>query len=183
MRNEVEEEACSLARAAAIIGDRWILLILRESFLGVTRFSDFQANLGIARGMLTDRLRKLTDLFIFTRIPYQQLPRRYEYQLTPKGRSLYAVMRSLVYWGDTFLITKKGRPVVYVHERCGSPFDPVLVCSECGELVNERNVRMYFGPACTDNRYPPLPPTISLEGTVADPRPKRREKHKATKAG
>ena len=80
--DELEEEPCSLARTVAVIGDRWSLLILRECFLRVRRFDEFQASLGVTRHLLADRLKKLVRFGVLRRIPYQESPKRYEYILT-----------------------------------------------------------------------------------------------------
>ncbi|MPS45977.1 MAG: transcriptional regulator [Stenotrophomonas sp.] len=144
--NELDEEACSLARTMSVIGDRWTLLILRECFLRVRRFDDFQERLGISRGILAERLKKLTDSSILTKVAYQQDPPRHEYRLTPKGLDLYPILMSLVHWGDEHLSDKTGRPLVPVHALCGSECDPVLACSECGEPLDPRQVRVYPGP-------------------------------------
>jgi DNA-binding HxlR family transcriptional regulator len=81
----LEEEPCSLARTVAVIGDRWSLLILRECFLRIRRFDEFQASLGVTRHLLADRLKKLVRFGVLRRIPYQEAPKRYEYILTQKG--------------------------------------------------------------------------------------------------
>jgi DNA-binding HxlR family transcriptional regulator len=87
--NKLEEEACSVARTVSVIGDRWTLLILRDCFLRVRRFEEFQARLGITRPLLASRLRKLVKDFVLAKVPYQQRPLRYEYRLTEKGLDLY----------------------------------------------------------------------------------------------
>src|SRR5437762_10972441 len=78
--NELSEENCSMARTVSVIGDRWTLLILRDCFLRVRRFEDFQERLGITRPILANRLKKLVDEFVLVKVPYQQRPRRYEYR-------------------------------------------------------------------------------------------------------
>src|SRR3546814_15290582 len=102
-----------------------IFLILRECFMKVRRFEDFQSRLGISRGVLAERLHGLTDNFILTKVAYQQDPLRHEYRLTPKGLKLYPVIMSIVHWGDEHMAGTPGRPLVHVHDRCGSQFDPV----------------------------------------------------------
>jgi DNA-binding HxlR family transcriptional regulator len=74
--NELSEENCSMARTVSVIGDRWTLLILRDCFLRVRRFEDFQERLGITRPILADRLKKLVDEFVLVKVPYQQRPLR-----------------------------------------------------------------------------------------------------------
>jgi DNA-binding HxlR family transcriptional regulator len=84
-RNYEGQESCSVAQVLEIIGERWTWLIVRDAFLGVARFIDFEQSLGIARNVLTDRLNRLVDEGIFERVRYQERPARYEYHLTPKG--------------------------------------------------------------------------------------------------
>jgi DNA-binding HxlR family transcriptional regulator len=145
--NELNEQECSMARTLAVIGDRWTLLILRECFLRVRRFDDFQARLGIGRPILADRLQKLVTNFVLTKVAYQENPTRYEYRLTPKGLDLYPVILSLVHWGDVHMSGKKGRPALHQHVACGHVFDPVMTCSECAEALKAREVKVLPGPA------------------------------------
>ena len=86
--NELSEENCSMARTVSVIGDRWMLLILRDCFLRVRRFEDFQERLGITRPILASRLKKLVDEFVLVKVPHQQRPVRYEYRLTQTNSSL-----------------------------------------------------------------------------------------------
>jgi DNA-binding HxlR family transcriptional regulator len=144
--NQLEAEACSLARTVAIIGDRWTLLILRDCFLRVRRFDDFQARLGIGRPILADRLAKLVRNGVLEKVKYQESPARYEYRLTQRGLDLHPVILSIVHWGDTHLSGEAGRPLLHRHESCGQVFDPVLTCSECGEPVTPQSVTVLEGP-------------------------------------
>src|ERR1035437_11005454 len=129
--SELNDQDCSMARTLAVIGDRWTLLILRECFLRVRRFDEFQARLGIGRPILAVRLQKLVANFVLTKMAYQENPTRYEYRLTSKGLDLYPIVLSIVHWGDLHLSGKKGRPVLHEHTACGHVFDPVMTCSEC----------------------------------------------------
>jgi DNA-binding HxlR family transcriptional regulator len=142
----LEEEPCSVARTVAVIGDRWSLLILRECFLRTRRFEAFQAALGITRHLLAERLKKLVRLGVLRRVPYQESPKRYEYILTQKGLDLYPVMMSIVHWGDKHMVDERGRPLLHEHQNCGKMFDPVLVCSECGEPLSAKQVHVHPGP-------------------------------------
>src|SRR5579859_2391086 len=128
--DEIENLPCSIARSLSVVGDRWTLLVLRESFLGVRRFEEFQAHLGMARHRLTDRLNRLVEHEVLKRVPYQDKPPRYEYRLTEKGLDLYPVMLSLVRWGDRWMDQGKGPPVVYRHNSCSHVMTPVLSCPE-----------------------------------------------------
>jgi DNA-binding HxlR family transcriptional regulator len=144
--DELEKEACSVARTVSVIGDRWTLLVLRECFLRVRRFEEFQNRLGITRHLLADRLRKLVKAGVLKKVAYQDRPKRFEYRLTEKGIDLYPVMMAIVHWGDVHMAGKRGRPLVHRHKVCGKDFDPVMVCSECGEPIEARAVHVHPGP-------------------------------------
>lgn len=142
----VGEMPCSVARSLSILGDRWTLLVLRNAFLGMRRFDDFQTNLGVTRHVLADRLSRLVETGVFSKVPYQDNPPRYEYRLTDMGRDLYPVLLALTAWGDKWLDEGKGAPLQYFHQSCGHTFTPVTVCSECREPVFPRDVTPMAGP-------------------------------------
>jgi DNA-binding HxlR family transcriptional regulator len=101
---------CAIERTLTVVGERWSLLILREAHAGVTRFADFQANLGVATNVLVTRLRKLVDAGVFEKREYQ-VPgdrTRPEYHLTPSGRELGLVLGALQQWGDTYFPLPRG---------------------------------------------------------------------------
>lgn len=136
----LSEENCSMARSLAILGDRWTLMILRDAFLKVRRFEDFQKSLGIARRVLTERLQKLVDAGVLKRVAYQENPERFEYRLTEMGLDLHPVILSMVHWGDKYFAGENGAPVLHTHKSCGHDFHSVLTCSECGEAIGARDV-------------------------------------------
>jgi DNA-binding HxlR family transcriptional regulator len=90
--DSLDHEQCSVARTVAVIGDRWSILVLRECFLRVRRFEEFQSRLGAPRHILADRLKKLVHFGVLRRSPYQEKPMRHEYILTQRGLELYPVM-------------------------------------------------------------------------------------------
>ena len=145
--SEINGMKCSVARSLSVIGDRWTMLIVRDAFLGVRRFEDFQNDLGLTRHRLAARLRKLVDDGILVRIPYQDRPRRYEYRLTEKGIDLYPVVVSLLRWGDRWMAGKEGPPIELVHRNCGAHVMPALTCPQCNEEVNARTMSARLGPA------------------------------------
>lgn len=102
LKRDYDGQNCSIARALEIVGERWTLLIVRDAFLGLRRFDEFQENLGIARNVLTDRLNRLVDEGILERVRYSERPERYEYRLTPKGRDLQIALAGLRQWGDKY---------------------------------------------------------------------------------
>jgi len=144
--NDLHEERCSIARTVSVIGDRWSLLVLRDCFLGIRRFEDFQQRLGISRPMLVDRLRKLVEEKVLKKVAYQESPVRYEYRLTAKGMDLHPVLMAIVHWGDVHMAGRKGRPLLHRHLKCGHLFDPVTVCSECHAELTARDVSIEPGP-------------------------------------
>jgi DNA-binding HxlR family transcriptional regulator len=137
---------CSIARTLDVVGEWWTLLILRDAFRGTTRFDDFQASLGMARSVLTARLRKLTDQGVLERQPYCEHPPRYEYKLTEKGLALFPIIAAMLHWGDTWAPTPAGPPVVFVHDSCGKVIQPALTCPHCKGEVSTANTRSQPGP-------------------------------------
>ena len=144
--DDLDRENCSLSRTLAVIGDRWTLLVLRDAFLRVRRFDDFQESLGIARRVLAARLKLLVDEGVLTKVAYQKRPPRYEYRLTEKGLGLYPAIIALVHWGDAHYAGKKGAPLLHRHLKCGHDFKSVTTCSACGEAVDPREVAPHPGP-------------------------------------
>lgn len=158
--NELEDEACSVARTLAVIGDRWTLLVLRECFMGVRRFEQFQSRLHISRTILRDRLNHLVSYAILERCQYEQRPPRHEYRLTEAGQALHPVMVTIAQWGDAHMADASGPPVVRRHRPCGHRLQALLTCAECGEPVAPRDVAVQQGPddPGSGDRGPARPP-------------------------
>src|ERR1700758_3893494 len=106
LEREYPGQNCSLARALEIVGERWTLLIIRDAFVGLRRFDQFQKSLGIARNVLADRLNRLVAEGILERVRYGERPVRHEYQLTAKGRDLLLTLTAFRQWGDKYLSQK-----------------------------------------------------------------------------
>lgn len=140
--SELCDEQCAIARFLSVLGDRWALLILSDSFLGVRRFETFKARLGISRTTLTQRLADLCDAGILERVVYQERPPRHEYRLTWKGLDLYPVMMAMAHWSNEYYADEGGPPLLYEHTRCSRDFAPRVGCSECGEEVPVWEVRV-----------------------------------------
>ncbi|MGB8858275.1 MAG: helix-turn-helix domain-containing protein [Ilumatobacteraceae bacterium] len=143
-RSSVSHMNCSVARSLEIVGEWWTLLIVRNIMLGQRRFEAIQADLGIARNILSDRLTTLVGAGVIERIKYQDHPERFEYHLTEKGRDLYPVIAALMAWGDKWE-SPDGPPLVMRHT-CAGRGDAVLVCSACGEPMELGVVRAKAGP-------------------------------------
>jgi len=126
---------CSIAGALDVVGEKWSLLVVRELFLGVRRFSDIAANTGAPRDILTARLRRLEELGVITRRAYSERPPRHEYVLTDAGKDLRPVIMALKHWGDTH-VTGEPLPPVLEHS-CGAAFEPRMACAACGEVISD----------------------------------------------
>ena len=144
--NTYEGQSCSVARALEIVGERWTFLILRDAFLGIRRFDDFQRSLGVARNVLQARLQRLTDAGVLERRLYQERPPRFEYRLTERGRDLWPALVSLMQWGDRHLAGDAGPPLAVEHRDCGGSVDERRTCATCGTQVDVRDVVATPGP-------------------------------------
>jgi DNA-binding HxlR family transcriptional regulator len=141
-----DDQVCSIARTLEVLGERWTLLIVRDALLGLRRFDDLQKSLGVARNVLTDRLNRLVDAGVLERVPYQERPPRYEYELTTMGRELAVPLISLMHWGDRHLASPAGPPRLTRHHGCGGTLRIELVCTVCGEAVGPEQVDVRPGP-------------------------------------
>ncbi len=145
-------EECSVARTVSVIGDRWTLMVLRDCFLRVRRFEDFQERLGLPRPVLAARLRKLVEAGVLAKVPYQERPLRHEYRLTQRGLDLHPVLLAILHWGDVHMAPKGRRPVLHRHRTCGHLFDPVMVCSACAAPIEPRAVAVEPGTRALRDR-------------------------------
>ncbi|MGA2520031.1 MAG: helix-turn-helix domain-containing protein [Acidimicrobiales bacterium] len=136
---------CSVAQCLEVVGEWWSMLIVRDAFLGVTRFEDFQRRLGISRNILQQRLEKLVEAGVLVRVPYSEHPLRHDYRLTDKGRDLWPVVTAMRQWGDRYA-APAGPPVQVSHKACGSTAEAVYVCGSCGLPLGPRDVAAAPGP-------------------------------------
>jgi DNA-binding HxlR family transcriptional regulator len=144
-RKSFSEMHCSIAQCLEVAGEWWSLLIVRDAFLGVTRFDDFQERLGISRNVLNHRLARLVEAGVLVKVPYSEHPLRHAYRLTDKGRDLWPVLAGMRQWGDKHA-APDGPPLELIHERCGHVSDARMVCSSCGEAIGPSDVRAVPGP-------------------------------------
>jgi DNA-binding HxlR family transcriptional regulator len=146
LNREYEGQNCSIARALEVVGERWTLLIVRDVFLGLRRFEEFQQNLGIARNVLTDRLNRLVEEGILERVPYSERPDRYEYRLTRKGRDLHLALTGLRQWGDKYRSEKP--PTVLRRKTDKKPVVAALV-PKGSDVLRVEEVELVPGPGRT----------------------------------
>lgn len=145
-RTDTSGWPCTIARSADLLGDGWVLLVMRQACLGVRRFEDFQRSLGIGRKILTMRLKRLVDEGLLDRVEYQQNPVRHEYRLTDKGRDVYPILAAMAAWGDRWMTGPEGTPLVLHHTSCDHDMQAVVVCSHCAEPIHVRDMRAKAGP-------------------------------------
>ena len=139
----------SVGHVLDIIGEGWSILIIREAFLGTRRFEDFQKRLGIARNILTARLKKLCSNQILDRVPVKEGAKRHEYILTRKGKDMMPLLVSLTQWGDRWVFGQGNEPVIFQDRDNGEPISVVEVYSARGEPLRPRDIRVVAGPGAT----------------------------------
>lgn len=136
----------SVVRALAIVGDGWVLRLLRESFRGVRRFSDFQVRLGIPKAVLSKRLSHLVSSGVFELHEYESAPLRYEYRMTEMGLDFWRVMLAMWDWEVTWDPDPADMRLKLVHLDCGHEIRPVTTCSHCAEPLKLADVSRKPGP-------------------------------------
>lgn len=137
LRSDWSQDRCAIARSLDVVGDPWVVLIIRQALSGAGRYDEFRDQLGIADNVLSRRLRALVDAGLLVRSPYQDGNRtRQEYRLTEAGADLLPTINALVLWGE------KHRPhhdprvrMEIVHLDCGAVSSTADVCSECGAVM------------------------------------------------
>ena len=165
-RKNFGEMQCPIARSLERVGEWWSILILRDAFHGMTRFDEFQKNLGIAPNMLTRRLGALVEAGLLERRRYSERPPRDEYVLTPRGRDFRPVLVSLLAWGNRHF-APEGAAVQLVNRKTGEPVDPVLVDPATGRPVISDEYAFVPGPAATERvreKYAARPPLPVMAG-------------------
>lgn len=139
-------QANSVMRALNLLGDRWTLLVLLCALLGLRRFDEFLKAIGLARSLLTNRLRRLEDAGILRRALYQERPARYEYRLTRKGIDLHDCALMMIRWERRWHFDPGSAAQRPVHYGCGREFTPELRCTACGGEPDVREVEATPGP-------------------------------------
>lgn len=127
-------------------GDRWTQQVLAAFFLGAHRYEEIRAQTRISTNLLADRLRLLVEHGMIERRTSRTAPPRQEYALTPKGMDVYPIILTLMKWGDRWLATKAGPPLVLHHVPCGQRLDPIVVCDRCNVELDPREVSFRHAP-------------------------------------
>ena len=139
----------SVGHVLDVIGEGWSILIVREAFLGTRRFEEFQGRLGIARNILTARLKKLCNNQILDRVPVKEGAKRHEYILTRKGKDMMPLLVALTQWGDRWVFGETHKPVIFLDRENRQPISQVQVFSSRGEALRPRDIMIAAGPGAT----------------------------------
>lgn len=148
-RKSLEDSRCPVARSLDIIGDWWSLLIVRDALRGLTRFGEFQKSLGIAKNMLTVRLRQLVEEGILEMRPASDGSAWQEYVLTERGRALQTVLVALSQWGNEFLFEGCEKGSVLVDSTHKRPLRPLQLLAEDGRELTPGEVQPLLPDATT----------------------------------
>ncbi len=140
------EQTCSITRSMSIFGDRWTLLVIRQVFMRIRRFSEIQKSLGITKHRLADRLNRLVEDGVLFKEAYSTSGQRFEYKLTKKGLDLYPIIVAIAGWGDKWLADEDGAPMVYLHKACGQDARAKVCCTVCNEAITAHNTYAVPGP-------------------------------------
>src|SRR6202035_2120873 len=132
---------CPVARSLDTIGEWWSLLIVRDALSGIRRFSDFQKNLGLAKNVLSARLKKLVACGIMEQVPASDGSAYQEYALTQKGRDLFPVIVALRQWGEGYLFSRGEKRLQVLDKRTGKPFR-VQVHNAKGEILTPNDLEL-----------------------------------------
>lgn len=147
-RTNYQTSNCSIGRTLQILGEKWTLLIVRESFYGATRFAQFQSVLGCPRNLLSERLSKLVEAGILERSEYREpgSRARSEYRMTDKGTELTPILLALMQWGDRHHADPTGPPVIARHTGCGTDLRVGLVCAAGHDVAGPHEIELVDGP-------------------------------------
>ncbi|ARP86378.1 winged helix-turn-helix transcriptional regulator [Bordetella genomosp. 9] len=135
-RKTMKDEPCPVARCVDVLGDRWSLLIVRDAFDGICRFGDLQRSLGVARNILSDRLRKLVDAGVLETREASDGTAYREYVLTARGKRLFPVIVAMRQWGEKHLFARGERHSVLIDKRTGKPVPLMSPMGKDGAVLN-----------------------------------------------
>ncbi len=132
---------CPVARSLDNIGEWWSLLIVRDALSGVRRFSDLQKSLGLAKNILSARLKKLVACGIMEQVPASDGSAYQEYALTRKGRDLFPVIVALRQWGEGYLFSRGEKRLQVLDKRTGKP-PRLAVQNAKGEILTANDLEL-----------------------------------------
>ncbi|WP_194955646.1 winged helix-turn-helix transcriptional regulator [Sphingopyxis solisilvae] len=138
-RADLSDTFCPVGRSAELLGDRAVLLILRDLFFGRRRFEAIAANTGLGPQLVSARLKLMEKQGVVERHAYQERPPRHEYRLTAKGKDLFDVLYAMRNWAERWAYeageAASGPAMRYIHRACGADVGTSTICPECGEVL------------------------------------------------
>ena len=150
-RADLSDTLCPVGRSAELLGDRAVLLILRELFFGRRRFELIAANTGLGPQLVSVRLKMLVAEGIAERRAYSERPVRHDYWLTDKGKALFDVLYAMRNWAERWAYapgeTGEGPAIRYVHRACGADVGTATICPGCGTGLGYGDLKGEPSPA------------------------------------
>lgn len=141
-RTDLGRSPCAASRALEVVGDWWSLLIVRDALLGVERFGEFQKRIGLAKNILSSRLKKLTDGGVLRVEPDEAAPSRHRYVLTERGRQLAVIIMAMWQWGEeNCFMAGEAVPVLF-DEGSKQSLAKLEIKTTDGRVVDPRDLRM-----------------------------------------
>ncbi|WP_415237379.1 winged helix-turn-helix transcriptional regulator [Sneathiella sp.] len=144
-KKDFKDLNCSIAQTLDQIGEHWTFMILRNAFMGIRRFEDFQQQLSISPTVLSQRLKKLTENDILEKRKSKTDGRSVEYKLTEKGLDIYPILIALMDWGEKYAPSSCGERLLLVDRHDGKPIGPVSVLAHDGRRLSARDVQVLPG--------------------------------------
>ena len=151
-RTSFERDDCPIARSLDALGDWWSMLIIREALSGTSRFGEFQKKLGLAKNILTVRLRALVDQGILKTAPASDGSVYQEYLLTPKGRGVFPILVALRQWSEEFDAHPEEIATILVDKQKGRPVRKLELHAQDGRLLGAADVALKPRPAGKQGR-------------------------------
>jgi DNA-binding HxlR family transcriptional regulator len=159
-----------------VVGDRWTILILREAYYGVTRFDEFEYYVGVAPNILSNRLKKLVDAGVMTRVPLPEHSGRYDYVLTEKGRDFFPAYLALKRWGDDWLAEPEGPQVVFRDRKAGRAITYPKLLNASGKPLRFEDVEVIPGPGAVPFNRKRFAAVIPIDEEAEASSPSRRKR-------
>lgn len=140
---EIDRSICPIMKSVQEIGDRWVLMIMREAFLGCQKFDEFQENLNISKSVLATKLKKMVEMDLFEKVSYQNenQRKRYKYKFTKKGKDLSTIILALLEWGNHHLV-QEDEPTIKAIDKDSQETVHLALVNQKGNLVNRKNVSL-----------------------------------------
>lgn len=142
-----EDSICPIARSLDVVGEWWSLLIVRDAMTGLKRFSEFERSLGMAKNILTVRLKKLVEAGVLRIVPASDGSAYSEYELTTKGKELLPILVALRQWGERYMFPNGDEHSMLFDKKDRKPLAQLTVRSEDGRLLGVDDVELSMSPA------------------------------------